>query len=463
MEFRKTDPMWTQSEFAALDPEFKVPAVLSDGQWYTVGKIREYTRINEDGVVPPILQRLVREKRIIRHVNGQSYRMSLKQLEDWRRENGIALNAQLIGKILYPRIYGRGEHRYSEVEFFLTAPRHLMGICNFTLTDRRYLRMIREQLGYIGKFKDVDTDKGGPDRHQVWCLSSAHVREKLRAFEDRNGGPGTMFTSISSYNVAERRELNEFPQDALADLVEFYVPFAKVLVPTLPKTFATYIREPEDRDAKLAGWILKLVQKFDEQGTTPFAAYAQSVLPRWAYDMSSGMIGSDLNKFQLAKARAVSSLRRKDADDDSPIGGRMYEDEEVVAEMMAQGNDSYDLPKYREMNSQLMTWRQTQHAGKLQWDETGEEKLFHQPMNADEPIAERIDESGRKSRIQHAIIHAANVSGEYQDALMMLNALSTKENLAQVLMSGNAPKVTDRYRLALARAITGAEHADLVS
>jgi hypothetical protein len=470
--FKKTKPLWSQSEFFSFKDTFKVSAILSDGQWYNVDKIKSLAKIKDDKVINSILHQLMNEGKILTDNDGISYRMSLLQLESWRHDNGIPIDAQLIDKILYPRIFGRGQNRMTETEMFLSAPLHRIGTCTFQLAVGADINEIKRELGYVGRFRKQDMKheehnseyKG--ETYRIYCLSSDCVREKLKAFEDSHGGEGAYFTKISSFNMSNRREINQFNDEAIADLVQFYVKFSMVLVPVVRKTINTYLDSSasgqnadkkttdDDGNALLTAWILNLVQRFDESVCRPFSVYLQTVLPRQSYNYANNTIGRSVNKFQLEKNKAIKRLNKVKKNDEQEY----YSDEDVWKEMVSDNSD-YDITygQYHDMNSQLKIWQSTRKTTSLQWDGTNEEKKVNDSEPSVEYIIEEestIDDAERSYRVQRAIIIAAVDTGDLNSATIMLRLLSGHKTLASALMSNLSESVTDEFKDALARELS---------
>jgi hypothetical protein len=471
--FKKTTPLWSREQFMTFEPEFRVAAVLSDGQWYNPDKIKTLVKIKDDDTMASIISDLMDKDAITTDNGGISYRMSLKQLETWRKSNGIPIEAQLIDKILYPRIFGRGTHRMTETELFLSAPLRKIGICTFQLAIGADINEIKHEMGYIGRFRKQDTkheEIGGEyhgDTYRIYCLSSDCVREKLKTFEESHGGQGTMFAKISSFNMSNRREINQLNDEAIAELVRFYVKFSVVLVPAIKKTINTYLessaqgnendkqRTDDDGEALLTAWILNLVQRFDESICRPFSVYLMRVLPRQSYNYANNEIGKTINKFQLEKNKAIKRLR-KNTDGNESI--EYYDDNQVWAEMSAEDND-YDISfaQYVDMNSQLRVWQSTRKTTTLQWDGTNEEKQTGNSEPSVEYIMENdstIDDAERSNRVQNAVIIAANDTGDYTSALIILRLLSGHRTLANALMSDLSSCISDGFKESLAAAMT---------
>lgn len=464
--FKKTTPLYTLKEFLALPVEEQVGLILADGQWYTVDKVKSIMRVKDDDTVKPIMDAMVKSKQLIRHANGTSYRMSFKQLSDYRSAHNIDVDAQIIDRILYPRIFGTGKDRMTEVELFMTVPLHRIGYVNFTLSSGADLAKLKKDMGYIGEFKEV-----APNEFKLHCLSANYVREKLAAYEQANGGPGTFFKprSLNSYNVALRREVNEFDQKKITELIRFYVQFGQILVPIVKKTFDAYLPDSDKvgvdgksavrqlRESLITEWIVTIVRKYKEAKPIPFAVYVEKLLPRNAFDYAAEQIGRDLNKFQLEKVRAINRLKKLDK-----RAGReaseYYSDEQILALMH---EHEYDITpeEYKHFDDDLKTWQKSRSPQSLQWTETGEERKMDDRRQASNNIvaesnSEDVDLESQY-RIQRAVVRAALETEDWESGVRMLGLLSNSTTLTEALGKGDVKNlIKNDFRNALARGLS---------
>lgn len=465
--FVKTKPRWSAEKFYGFDDGFKVSAVLSDGQWYDAGKIKSLTRIREPGRTKTILDGLVAAGAALTAFNGvgSSYRMTLDQLRTWRAAHGVGLREQLIPGILYPRIFGSGEGMMTEAELFLSVPLRKVGFCTFTLAPSVNIDDVKRDIGYLGKFRKEESrkdDGAEPDyageTYKIYCLASDCVRDKLRAYESRFGEQGSVFVKVSSFNMGRRRELTQFDQSAVANLIGFYTKFAVVLVPYLRKTLQAVNGEStssnakfvmtEEKESVIKSWIIIVIQRYDESSCIPFSVYVQQVLPRLAASYASNAIGGNVNKFQIEKNKAIKRIRKNTGNYDAST---MFADDAIL-ETMRESDYLIDGAEYRQLNSQLATWRQTKHPTALQWDETNEDKRLKTSVEYVGSTTSAIDDIERKHVIQSAIVHAGVSTGDYHSALLMLRIVSSR-SLASALMS-TVDTVPDEYKEALARELS---------
>jgi hypothetical protein len=65
-----------------------------------------------------------------------------------------------------------------------------------------------------------------------------------------------------------------------------------------------------------------------------------------------------------------------------------------------------------------------------------------------------IDDAERSNRVQNAVIIAANDTGDYTSALIILRLLSGHRTLANALMSDLSSCISDGFKESLAAAMT---------
>lgn len=462
--FRKTKPKYTMAEFMRLPQDVQVGFILSDGQWYTADKIRSIMRLKNDGLVQPIIDKMVEDGKLLKHPYAPSYRMSYEQLKDWRSKHGVAEDEQIIDRILYPRIFGTGSKRCTEVELFQQVPLHRIGYVNFMLATGADVKKLKKDMGYIGDFKEV-----APGKYKLHCLAANYVRQKLAAYEQANGGPGTFFQprSLNSYNVSYRRELYEFDQNQIADLIRFYVQFGQVLVPLVKKTFDAYLPDSDKigidgkssvrqlRESLVMGWIIKIIRKYKEKDPTPFAAYIMKALPKEAFDFAASQIGKDLNKFQLEKVRAINNLKKIDKKEGREVLD-YYSDEQLLKIMHEHGYD-ITLDEFRAFDEDLKTWQKTRSPQSLQWSETGEERRV-EDKRQDSALVMASDATAdleSQFRIQRAVVRAALDTEDWDSAIRILGLLANSTTLTEALARGDVKSlISDRFRDALARGLS---------
>lgn len=450
---QKSNPIWNTAEFKKLPLEFRVGAIISDGQWYTADKIRSLCGEREPVTVRPILDEMCRDGEVNMHENGESFCMDLQQMKAWRDRNHMPLEAQTISRIVAPRIFGSpSKRRYTENEFFAQAPLHQLGTVTFYLEDASMLDDLKREFGWMGKFK---MEEGG--RCKLMCLSAPVARAKIIQYDADHGGT-ILARSCNSYNVGLQRELCELDQDALTDIIEYYVAFAPILVPQLKKTFSTYMSNGSTGDVKAEGnsvicqWIIGSIQKYKETGPYPFSVLVQQVIPRLMYEYSSNQIGVDVNKFQVNKNRAIKMLNAENGLTDP----QTYYSADTVRMKMMENGFKLSRREYRDYDAALDSWRKTTWATDLAWDD-GEQKSVgeYDPNMMVDPFSnEELEAVERRSGLQQAIIHAGVDSGDYDACMRTLRVMTDSRSLSELLAGGNGLNVGDGFKRSLASCVS---------
>ena len=462
-EYHKAHALWRQDEFSSMTAPFKIGAMLSDGQWYTLDKIGHYTGESDPMTVRSIVEDMVGSGQAVQGPTGTSYRMTLDQLKRWRRGNGVPMDAQIIPRLIYPRIFGHGNGEMTEVEMFLNAPAHPVAMFTFLPKDDAIVDGMRRDLGYLGKFRRM-----GDGRWKIYSLSNQVTKKAVLNWNEGNGGHNLVPGRFVSTSSAHHREIVEMDQDAVSDFLAFYVPFSKILVPSIMKTFDVYIGglfgstgRSRSRDTSAEGdsiliqWIIELMQSYNETNCVPFSASISRGLPKKVYDYSSGVVGEDMNRFQIAKNKAIKSLmaeRRRSGDP-----AMDYFDDEIIRDRMNANDYAITRSRYEDLNDSLKRWQKSSSHTPLEWDENGEERGFHRHSAGalEAPSSVRtMEDIQRSSDIQLAIMDAAVRTEDWRSAVVMLRLLSDS-SLATVLMDDVAGMIPASFKNALARSLAG--------
>ena len=459
-KFHWTQPKWDAKTFKTFKASFKIPAVLSDGQWYDVPKLRHFTGETE-GSVRHELDVLMRDDGgLVVSANGSSYRMSCSRLLAWRAENGLEPDRQLIPSILYPRfVITHDGARYTEAEVFETVPLHRFGQVRFIPADPGVVPELMGALHTLGRFTQDDS----PGRWRLTCLAADVGKRALERYAASADRP--LFAdkgSPSIYNTGRQRDINEFRRELIEPVIRFYQTFRTtsagqsrpaILQPSSYRTLLLYADDGEGSViSQLNKWIITAIQHYDETSGIPFAAYLNLIVNRRVNDIPGMAIGRGLSKFQNRKARAIKYLNRENPEAENP----WYSDDEIRSRMR-DDDPGYDLSRseYERLDSQLHTWQQMHHASSLQWEETGEEKArgaFDMSRQL-ESMGGSHDRERSLSRIEHAVIHAGVDSGDARSARLMLDMLAHSSTLGAALLSELSGELSDAYRESLSRAL----------
>lgn len=461
-DFHWTVPLWDAKEFKNFDIRFKVPAILSDGQWYTPDKIRKFSGESEDDVLDVINAMMEAGVDIIRNDSGNSYRMSFSALERWRNEHDIGMDRQLIPTILYPRIVSYGGKSYTEPEIFDMVPLHRFGQVRFTLRHSDDINGIMDALYKFGRFSQDNT----PEKWRLTCLAGDMGKKLLEEYEEAAGGYGSIFDEHGRpnvYNTGMQRDINEFKPGLIEPIIRFYQTFKTtsstgeprpaILQPSAYRTLKVYADDGDGEDgvvSQMNKWIITAIQHYDEKKGIPFAAYLGLIANNRVNDLAADAMGRTLSKFQNRKARAVKNLNKEHED------AHVWYSGDDIRNAMVKDDPEYVLTEaeYIDLDTQLKTWQQTRHTTNLQWDESGEEKKTDE-FEMQNQIKQLSDDSrdASFSRIQHAVIHAGVVANTPKDARLMMAMLRHSSSLGAALLSNLSTELTDEYREALANAL----------
>lgn len=449
---QKSKPLWNAGEFKKLPLEFRVGAITSDGQWYTPDKVRSLCGEREPVTVRPIMDKMVEAGQLQRHQNGESYCMSLEQMTEWRRKNNIPVDAQVISRIVAPRVFGNPNKKlFTENEFFADAPLHQIGSVTFYLKDVSKFDEVRGDLGFLGKFKLESGNKC-----KLTCLSAPIARQKLLQYDEEHNGE--VLVRCNSNNVSLQRELCELDQAALEDAIEYYVAFAPVLVPYLKKTFNTYMTKGSNTDVKAEGdsiicqWIIGYIKKYKETKSIPFSVLVQQIMPKQVYEYSGNQIGMDVNKFQSNKNKAIKALNAENGLTDPET----YYSSDTIRRKMMENGYKLSRQEYMDYDAALDSWRKTNWATELSWDD-GEQKAVkeYDPNVMVDPFStEELEAIERRSELQRAIIIAGVDSGDYDSVVKTLRTMGDSRTLSELLSDGEGLDLSDEYKRALAACIS---------
>lgn len=458
-DFHRTRPKWDSRQFKTLPASFTVPAVLSDGQWYDVKKLRRFTGASAEQIRQQIDLLMSTGDGLRFSPKGQSYRMSCSRLLSWRKANHLEPDSQIIPSILYPRIITAADGtEYTEPEVFETVPLHRFGQVRFTPKTDQARRLIMDSLYALGRFSQDDQ----PGKWRLTCLAADVGKRELEHLDSLNDDG--LFTENGKpciYNTGRQRDLNEFKPELINPIIRFYQTFRTVssgesrpaiLQASSYKTLRLYSDDGEGSViSQLNKWLITAIQHYDEQSGTPFAAYLSMIANRRVNDIPGMVIGRSLSKFQNRKARAIKTLNAEN-DEENP----WYSDD-TIRERMRESDPEYDLdPKqYASLDSQLHTWQQMHHSSSLQWEETGEEKA-HETFDMSrqlENMGGHHDREESLSRIERAVIHAGASSGDARSARLMLGMLAHASTIGAAALSELSGELSDQYRKALAAAL----------
>jgi len=428
--------LYDKSKFKAQSPDFRIGAVISDGQWYDLIKWRKQAKVKEDELKKWVADNLATGF-LLKNDKG-SYRLDLAGIKKWYADNNIELGMQLVD-FTYPPRYWRNHVLSSisnipeiiemtETDGFLNAPSREIGIVTFEAEPYIALR-IQEKLRGVGVVREEE-----PGKYKLRSLSANYgkliIKEVFDELEEEiknnklkvsgEESPATMYNKIHVRTRAARRELIDFNEEFTTGLIQFYKQYSKPIIKTNQETIQIYIPDPLDQETQVVMWIIQAIEKFDESTGVPFAAYLDNVLRRWPHNLSYDHLKKDLSVFQREKARILNILKK----DLSPEIFKNVSDEKL-AEMM-----NMSVEKFRELNEKHQIWARLQTAESLTHAEGGEEKegdhYFNGRSSSDVETLYNLSRAG---------ILAAIESEDYASGLKFFTLLDLEELNQSILQS----------------------------
>lgn len=393
-------------EFAERDPQWRISAVIHDGQWYDAKK---WGRIASVG--PEVLEKWIEENSniLITKMGDNetlSYRVEHDEVIRWYEENEIDLTTMLIPRNFPPKVWGG----YTEAEAFLAAPRRRVGTISFNSKNEVLLAKVKKILRGVAI---IMPDKQG--RHKAFGLSAMHIRKmlnmKLTEAEAKE-------LDMKSRSVIMQREINDFPESWLEKSLIFYITYAKTILKSSMSTIKIYIPEPEDREAQIVLWVMAAMKKFDETQPIPFSGYLATVLRHWPYDLPDEYLGKELSRYQ----REVSRLREDLAD--KGVDMATLPDTEI-AKML-----NLSRKEYVSLAKEHQTWMNARNAATLTWEESGNEKAGVAVGAAvGKPVTHDIELA---NKLSHASILAALESEEWDSAWALIDKIDKSDGFEEV-------------------------------
>lgn len=456
--FKRTEPLYTYSEFEKKPLEWRIHAILSDGQYYTISKIARIVR-SDDAKTSKIMLKMLKNGEIIASKSGESYRMSFEKLAKWRKNNNIELTQQIVPNILYPRIVHFHGKTMTEQEIFLNCPRHIAGNVKFTVKNENVIRKLKAEYGFLGHFINIEP----PYKYMIVCLSADWVKNKLQQFNKSQGG-NQFVGSISVYNVSVIRDLVELDPMALEQIARFYQTFQTysqgaeprpaIMSPAAYKTLKLYLDDDTVTPGlfnsgvmtQLNKWILDAIQHYDENCGSPFAAYLQMIVNRRVNDIPQTILGENLAKYQNLRDKAIKSIDKREE-----YKGNWHSLEDIYAELEKinpEYTQNVDFSTFCAYDEDFKAWQSKRHnaTSELTWSETSSEKQF------EEQHSTYAENQETKHNVQKAIIDSAVESGSVKDGKILLYALQQYYDTSnEMALAQCAQMLSDKAKIALAQ------------
>lgn len=337
-----------KEKFNAMSDEFRIEAVIHDGNWYDFAKWKKVAKVKNEALE----EWIEKNKDILIESELGSYRVGYDEIIKWYKKNDIDLEDSLVPSNFPPKLWGKT----TETDVFLNAPRRRVGTVSFVAKDREILNKCTNILKGIAKI--MPDDDG---RYKAHGLSSTHIKNLLS-----KGLSESDFNSLElkTRSVIMQRELIDLPQDWLEKALDFYVnTFAPTVLRSSMSTISIYLPDRHDIHSQTMIWVISAVKKFDENASVPFSGYLSNVLRYWPYDLPDEYLGKELSKFQRDRKKAIDQAESEglSVDGNIPI--------EVIAEIM-----EMPLKQYIELNNQHETWLAEKNSTTLTWEDSSNEK-----------------------------------------------------------------------------------------
>lgn len=394
-------PLTKRGTFLKQDPTFRIEAIISDGMWYSITKWKSMAKVTENELMNWI-DAALRDGRLLQSSTGKkSYRMPLKAIRKWYREQGIELGVQLVDFIFPPRIWDD----MTEVDGFNDSPRREIGMVTFSCNNEIYETIKKDLLG-IARIREHSAGT-----YRAYCLSAPYVKDIVQNAYKEAGNPYN--TTVRSRHVAQRRELIDMTPEFAQKLVEFYAGFGKSLVKGHQETIDIFLPDVYDQESQMIMWVIEALEKFDESASVPFSGYFNNVMGRWPYNLPHEYLGADLSSFQRTRAKALRRLRGNVKD-----SLENFTSKELANEM------EMEISRFNDLEEKHRVWIKARNATTLNWEESNDEKLVDTEIDGElNMIGVQKKDLELANRLSQAILKAGLETGDYTSALNVIDQL----------------------------------------
>lgn len=391
------EAIYSRKEFAKLEEEFRISAIVADGMWWSIEKWARQAKVSEDTLRQWIAEHMATGELVQSATGARSYRFPLESIKAWYARNRFPIDTQLVDFLFPPRIWDG----VSEVEGFMEAPLRELGTVKFTCSSK-VAEDVKKALHGIARIREHQ-----PGEYRAYSLSSGYVKEIITGiFKKYNPSEvGTTHSRLSVY----RRELVDFTPAFANGLVSFYQNFGRTLAKGAMETIKIYLPDREDQNSQITYWVILAIEKFDEKSSVPFSGYLNSVLMLWPYDLPHDYLGKDLAQFQRQRAKAVKRLKA-DRETEDPV----FTHQELA--------DSIGIPLYdfSDLESKHRAWIGARTATTLTWDQTSDEKLVKENVTGGFDQNTAPSDMELAHRLSVAIVEAAVATRLYDDAFSLI-------------------------------------------
>lgn len=377
-------------EFKNYPSEFRVAAVIHDGQWYDPKKWAKmaYCKVQD-------VMQYIEENQDVLIENKGSYRVGYNEVINWYNENNLDIAKPLVPNNFIPKVWA-GK---TEVEHFINNPKKVVNTLLIMTDDKGLLNKIKTLLKGYAIFKE----NSKYDKLWVYTISTQYIIDYLKRQLTQNEFAQIKIRIRSN---VEWRDVAEFDPVFLQEMLTFYLAYSRGLLKNHKTTIEMYIPYEEDRDAQIQEWVVNAIRKYNVNNSVPFSGYLNSVLQRWPYDLPNMELGTELASFQRERARARSKLVGK------------YEDETVDEEEI-RVLTKYSKEDYYRLLEEHLDWLKFRNATPLNWDDQSQEKngkpLFSSAFVKDPP-------KEFSNKLSYSLLKAAEQSGDYSSFCKVLES-----------------------------------------
>ncbi len=384
-----------------FDVDFRIAAVIHDGQWYTLDKIKKVAKVKDIKVVENWVAR--HNQILIKHEVNDSYRVNTAEILRWYQQNNLKIGQEIVPKNYPPRLWA-GK---TETENFLDAPKELVSSLLVKTEEEHIKEMIVE---VCQPYCQVMKSSIG---HKMY-LYSMDVDFLYNKIEKTLSSADMKRVDIRVRNSFYRRELTDLKEEFLEEALRFYFVFALSLLKNHLKTMSVFLPEISDRGAQIYEWIITAFQKYDETSGVPFSGYFANVLTKWPYDLPDDTLGKKMAGYQRLRAKAVIKLKKE-------LNTEEIADELILKEL----EEFYSKEQIEDLEESHQHWLKIQGTSNLTWAEKNDEKFG----NSITQIQNNID-IGLRSKITRAILNACVMTDNQIYGIKLLNSLHDFESMA---------------------------------
>lgn len=384
------------------DEDFRISAVIHDGQWYTKDKWKRVAKLKKMETLDNWIKK--NKNKIISHENGLSFRTSKDEIIKWYKENDLDITKELVPKNYPPRIW----NNKTETEAFLDCPKETVSNLLLKSDDKELTEKI---INYLQPYSQIKED----EQHKVYfyTMNAEYLKYKVEKLLTEKE---LKKCDIRVRHNFGRRELADFEETFLVNILEFYYVLSITLLKSHQNTMKIFLPDQFDRSAQIYEWIIKALQKFDEEAGVPFSGYLASVLNKWPYDLPDNTLGKPMAIYQRKRAQIVKKYKTDSI-------------EEIPIDILREELNMYTDEQFRDFENWHHQWLKIQGASNLNWEDKNAEKVGENITTKESTYY--VDNIVR-SKIIRSIILTCVKTKQYETGIKILNDLFRLENFNEI-------------------------------